>query len=83
MDICRTYGCIYYDCVKLFLDEYDWGINWDLYQYGWRGVRFNQGIHLNEKGIGVLCRALKYAVNHNMHNAHPDVLPFKRFYSIY
>ena len=82
MSICKTYGCIFYDCFRLFLDEFGDDINWDLYQYSWKGNRFNQGIHLNEAGLGVLCRALKYAVIHNMHNCHPNILPFKRYYYI-
>ena len=80
INVCKTYGCIFYDCFRMFLDEYNNDINWDLYQYSWKGNRFNLGIHLNDRGLGVLCRALKYAVNHNIHNPHPNVLPFKRFY---
>lgn len=82
INVCKTYGCIFYDCFKLFLDEHNNDINWDLYQYSWKGKRFNQGIHLNERGLGVLCRALKYAVNHNIHNPHPNILPFKRYYYV-
>ncbi len=78
--VCHAYGCIFFDCFHLFLDSKLCDINWDLYQFSRRGNRFNQGIHLNGPGLGVLCRALKFAVYHNMYNPHPHFSPFKRFY---
>ena len=81
--LCSTFGCVFFDCFKLFLDSNEVDINWDLYTYSRKGVRFNQGIHLNEKGIGILCRALKYAVYHNLHSPYPSSLPFQSFYNIH
>lgn len=82
IEICQAYGCIFFDCLELFLDGNLHDINWDLFRYSWSGNRFNQGIHLNEKGLGVLCRALKYVVYHNIYNPHPSRLPFNRYYCI-
>ena len=71
MDLCERYGCIFYDCFGLFLDEWEWDINFNLYS--------SRGIHLNSKGLGILCRALKYLIHRNVFNPHPR-LPFKPFY---
>ena len=80
--LCRAHACIFFDSFKLFLDDQEHDINWDLYTFSWRGNRFNQGIHLSEKGVSVLCRALKHAVYHNIYNPHPHSLPFERYYYI-
>ena len=80
--LCKMFGCYFFDCFSLFLDGDCIDINWDLYKFSWKGVRFNQGIHLSEKGIGVLCKALKFAVHHSMHSPYPVDLPFPRFYHI-
>lgn len=80
--LCRAHGCIFFDTFNLFLDVDEHDINWDLYTFSWRGRRFNQGIHLSQMGLSVLCRALKHAVYHNIYNPHPHSLPFDRYYYV-
>ena len=65
-DLCREYGCIYYDCFGLFLDFNDYfvDINRDLYADA--GMKMK--IHLNDRGLKVLCRELKYIIYHNTFN---------------
>ena len=71
INICERYGCIFHDCFGLFLDHAEWDINYSLYS--------RKGIHLNERGLGVLCRALKYVIYHNVYNPQART-PFLRFY---
>ena len=69
--LCERYGCIYFDCFGLFLDGAEWDIDSNLYS--------RKGIHLNVRGLGVLCRALKYIIYHNVYNPQART-PFQRFY---
>ena len=71
MGICESYGCIFHDCFGLFLDAWEWDINSSLYS--------SRGIHLNNKGLGILCRTLKFLIYRNVFNPHPR-LPFRSFY---
>ena len=58
--ICRNFGCIFYeDCFNHFLDYEGYDINSELYRDKW---------HLNDAGLRILCRSLKYIVLNNLFN---------------
>ena len=62
IELCQTYGCIFLDSFGLFLDSYQRDINSELYRDKW---------HLNDAGIKILCRELKYAIYRNIFNPLP------------
>ncbi len=60
IEVCRRSGCIFFDCFRLFLN--DEGSNY-------REGLYRDKLHLSkEKGIKVLCRALKSVVHGNIFN---------------
>ena len=70
-DVCREFGCIYSDeytgeflkyCYCKFFDYWYMNYNADYYWDNW---------HLNDKGIKILCRALKNIIYHNLFNPLP------------
>ena len=63
VDVCRRFGCIFIDCFNDFLDHNGVDINVDLY----RDKKY-QKMHPNDKGLGILCRALKNVIYGNVFN---------------
>ena len=59
LDICTQYGCIFMDCFKMFLDREGNGLNRDLYR---------DRIHINDHGLILLCRAIKFVIYNNVFN---------------
>ena len=59
LDICTQYGCIFMDCFKMFLDREGNGLNRDLYR---------DRIHINDHGLKLLCRAIKFVIYNNVFN---------------
>ena len=59
LDICTKYGCIFFDCFTKFLDQ--WGNLHNEYLYRDR-------LHLNDIGLRILCRALKFIIYNNVFN---------------
>ena len=59
IEICQKFGCLFFDCFSDFLDRNEWDINLDLYR--------DKKLHLNERGVGVLCRALKFIIYNNVY----------------
>ena len=68
-EVCVQQGCIFFDCFGEFLvrlipsSPYDRGERWDFNQCLYRG-----NIHLNDNGLKVLCRALKFLIYGNSCN---------------
>ncbi len=60
IEVCRRTGCVFFDCFRLFLNN--WGSNF-------RAELYRDKLHLSkERGIGVLCRALKNVIFGNIYN---------------
>ena len=59
LEICRKNGCIFFDCFSRFLDIYGFGVDDYLYRDKW---------HLNDAGLKVLCRALKFVIFKDIYN---------------
>ena len=59
LDICRKNGCIFFDCFADFLDVSRFGVDYYLYRDKW---------HLNNAGLKVLCRALKFVIYKDIFN---------------
>ncbi len=55
IDVCSNLGCIFFDCFREFLSHDYRDHNFSLFRDKW---------HLNDTGLRVLCRALKYNVVH-------------------
>ena len=53
LELCGLYGCIFHDCFSGFLDEYGYNYNSSLYRDKW---------HLNDFGLIILCRAIKFVI---------------------
>ncbi len=72
IEVCRRLGCIFFDCFRLFLND--------------EGSNFREGLyrdklHLSkEKGIKVLCRALKSVVHGNIFNPLMRRQTFRPYY---
>ena len=61
IDVSRDLGCVFYDCFQDFLAP-DWrDYNSKLFRDKW---------HLNDMGLRILCRALKYAIFGRMISSH-------------
>ena len=67
LQVCEQYGCVYFDCFSEFLvrmvGPFGYGERWDFNQSLYWG-----NIHLNDNGLRVLCRALKYIIYGNACN---------------
>ena len=59
LDICRKRGCVFYDCFSDFLGQGDMDIDDRLYR---------DNLHLNAKGVGILCRSMKYVIFKDIYN---------------
>ena len=71
LEICSQYGCTFFDCFSRFLDR--------------EGVHPNKlfyrdACHLNDVGLKVLCRALKFLIYGNIFNPIPRYSLYSRFY---
>ena len=59
LDLCTKHGCIFLDCFSQFLDDNSVDYNRNLYR---------DKLHLNNIGLSVLCRTLKFAIYNNIFN---------------
>lgn len=71
LDICTQYNCFFFDCFSRFLDN--------------EGIFYNRTLfrdkyHLNNAGLKVFCRALKFLVYSNVFNPHPRYSIYPRMY---
>ncbi len=71
LDVCTQYGCTFFDCFARFLDQEGNFYNSLLYRDNW---------HLNNVGLKVLCRALKFLIYGNLFNPHPRYSLYHRYY---
>lgn len=58
-NICTMERCLYIDCFRDFIDQAGFDYNKNLYK---------DNLHLNRRGIGVLCRWLKHCINRDTFN---------------
>ena len=73
LDICTQYNCFFFDCFSRFLDN--------------EGIFYNRTLfrdkyHLNNAGLKVFCRALKFLVYSNVFNPHPRYSIYPRMYPL-
>lgn len=71
LNICTQYNCFFFDCFSRFLDNDGVFYNRTL---------FRDNYHLNNAGLKVLCRALKFLVYSNVFNPHPRYSLYPRMY---
>ena len=71
IEVCEKYGCIFLDSFGPFLNEFHTDINNNLYRDKW---------HLNDNGLKILCRDLKFAIYHNLFNPLPRVSRNPHYY---
>ena len=64
IELCGIYGCIFFDCFAEFLDCNGVDYNGHLYR-NW--------LHLNDDGLKVLCRALKFVIYKDIFNPYMRV----------
>ena len=74
LDICTKFDCIFFDCFRDFLDQ--WGNFNNEYLYRDR-------IHLNDAGLRILCRALKFVIYRNVFNPIMRISPSNYYYLDY
>ena len=60
-NICREFGCIFYDCFRDFLAPDLRDYNSNLFRDKW---------HLNDFGLRLFCRALKYLIFGHVMSSH-------------
>lgn len=72
LQVCEQYGCVYFDCFSEFLVKmvgpFGYGVKWDFNQSLYRG-----NLHLNDYGLRVLCKALKYIIYGNVCNPFANI----------
>ena len=72
LQVCEHYGCVYFDCFGEFLVKmvgpFGYGEKWDFNQGLYRG-----NLHLNDYGLRVLCKALKYIIYGNVCNPFANI----------
>ena len=73
LEVCTEYHCFFFDCFSRFLDRQGIFYNRELYRDNW---------HLNNSGLKVLCRALKYLIYSNLFNPLPRACFYPRSYPI-
>ena len=59
IEICERFGCVFFDNFDDFLDDSRYDINRYLY---------NGRLHLNDNGLKLLCRAIKFIIYNNVFN---------------
>ena len=70
-EICSQYNCFFFDCFARFLDQQGTFYNRALFRDNW---------HLNNAGLKVLCRALKFMIYGNLFNPLPRYSCYPRSY---
>ena len=70
-ELCCQYGCFFLDCFARFLDKNGTFYNRALFRDNW---------HLNNAGLKVLCRALKFLVYGKFFNPLPRYSFYPRYY---
>ena len=71
LEVCESFGCMFFDCFRQFLNEYGQDYNRNLYRDNW---------HLNDTGLKLLCRALKYLVYSKLYNPLPRNSMYPKYY---
>ncbi len=72
-EVCRDLGCVFFDCFHDFLAPDFRDYNPDLFRDKW---------HLNEKGLRLFCRTLKYiAFSSNIYCSHSRTSCCRPFYN--
>jgi alkylated DNA repair dioxygenase AlkB/lysophospholipase L1-like esterase len=71
LELCSNYGCIFFDCFAEFLDAN--GVDYNGYLY-------SNWLHLNDNGLKVLCRAIKFVIYQNVFNPYMSVTNCSRYY---
>ena len=72
LEVCKMTGCEFFDCFGDFLDVDLRDYNYSLFRDKW---------HLNEHGLKLLCRALKYIIFGNTFRSHMRTYWRRPFYS--
>ena len=70
-EICGQYNCFFLDCFSRFLDKHGVFYNRSLFRDNW---------HLNNAGLKVFCRALKFIIYGNMFNPLPRYSLYSQSY---
>ena len=71
LEVCTQFGCTFFDCFARFLDCEGTYYSRHLFRDNW---------HLNNIGLKVLCRALKFLIYGNLYNPLPRYTFYHRFY---
>ena len=71
LEVCTQYRCFFFDCFSRFLDKQ--GNFYDR-------TLFRDNFHLNDAGLKVLCRALKFMIYGNLFNPHPRYSCYPTYY---
>jgi lysophospholipase L1-like esterase len=71
LEVCSQYRCFFFDCFSRFLDKQ--GNFYDR-------TLFRDNFHLNDAGLKVLCRALKFMIYGNLFNPHPRYSCYPTYY---
>ena len=74
LEVCSQFGCTFFDCFSRFLDRDGVHHNRLLYRDNW---------HLNDIGLKVLCRALKFVIYGNIFNPIPRYSLYPRVYPLH
>ena len=70
-NLCHEFGCIFFDSFGLFLDFSGYYVNINSSLYADAGMKMK--LHLNDNGLKVLCRELKYLIYHNTFNPYASM----------
>ena len=73
IDICKSHGCVFFDCFGEFLDQFKYDFDTNLYR---------DNLHLNNFGLSKLCRAYKYIIYRNVYNPLTRYSCFPRYYNM-
>ena len=73
-EVCCDLGCIFFDCFRDFLSQDFRDYNRNLFRDKW---------HPNEKGLRVLCRAIKFCIYGNLFTSRSRTSCFSSFYNFY
>jgi alkylated DNA repair dioxygenase AlkB/lysophospholipase L1-like esterase len=71
LEVCSQYRCFFFDCFSRFLDKQGNFYNKAL---------FRDNFHLNDAGLKVLCRALKFMIYGDLFNPHPRYSCYPSYY---
>ena len=73
-EVCNDLGCIFYDCFHDFLAPDYSDYNSYLFRDKW---------HLNDLGLRILCRSVKFCVYGNVFSSRPRTMGCPSFYHFY